>query len=205
MTGFNAGGEHDPYWAEVVLLMNLDLDMLDAKGHTVANTGGVSISSGAAVFNGSNYLSVDHSDFAFSAQNYTAEFYVKLSDTTGGRYLFSNTSSAYIWLGPLGTGMLTCSVHGNATTPVPVSPDQWMHVAFVRDTTARLYIDGVLVHSVESPLGLGGSKWEIGRAYTVTGGGSPGLNGYIRNVRFTKGVARYTTNFTPPTAPFPNS
>jgi hypothetical protein len=43
----------------------------------------------------------------------------------------------------------------------------------------------------------------IGRRWDTEGTASY-FSGYIDELRITKGVARYTANFTPPTAAFPN-
>lgn len=84
--------------------------------------------------------------------------------------------------------------------------NQWAHIAVVRSaSTITLYLNGVSIGSVASSVnltGTTGSLW-VGTTGDTTAGGA--INGYIDDLRITKGVARYTANFTPPTAPFPDS
>ena len=83
--------------------------------------------------------------------------------------------------------------------------NQWAHIAVVRSvSTITLYLNGVSIGSVASSAnltGTTGSLW-VGTTGDATAGGA--INGYIDDLRITKGVARYTANFTPPTAPFPD-
>jgi hypothetical protein len=80
----------------------------------------------------------------------------------------------------------------------------WYHVAVVRNSgTLRAYINGVSVGSssygsaiTNNPSG----SVQIGRSAYATSYNN-WLNGYISNVRITKGVAVYTGNFTVPTSP----
>jgi len=84
---------------------------------------------------------------------------------------------------------------------------QWDHLAVVRDSgVIRLYQNGVSVGSVSfsgALSGTTGSLW-IGRAGDWSSSAKTDLNAFIDEFRITKGVARYTANFTPPTAPFPD-
>jgi hypothetical protein len=87
-----------------------------------------------------------------------------------------------------GTAMIT-----GATT---VSTSTWHHVALTRSgTSLRLFLNGVQDGSATDS-----------NSYTGTGGVFVGndtgnyLNGFVDDVRITKGFARYTANFTPPTS-----
>ncbi|MEL0120796.1 MAG: LamG domain-containing protein, partial [Opitutae bacterium] len=85
------------------------------------------------------------------------------------------------------------------------SLNQWTHFAVaVENGTCYGFINGVLqdsnpnftaaANNSTQPLGIG--------AY---GNGDYVFEGYIDDLRITKGVARYTSNFTPPTQPFFNN
>lgn len=77
---------------------------------------------------------------------------------------------------------------------------QWQHIAYVRyGGRCFLFVDGVTAG--DSPLP------NIANVGTVFSG-SPtiflGADRHLCELRITKGVARYTGNFVPPTEPFPN-
>jgi hypothetical protein len=78
----------------------------------------------------------------------------------------------------------------------------WHHIALVGDgTDIKIYVNGTSVFTTTQPAWAAGTNpLFIGR-----GAGSPNFNGYIDEVRVTKGVARYIANFTPPTAAFPTA
>jgi hypothetical protein len=89
----------------------------------------------------------------------------------------------------------------NGTILQPLN--QWTHIALARQSgTSRLFVNGQLSvqrSNVYPTPNAANAKFQIGTASVYQG-----ANGYIDDFRFTVGVARYTSNFTVPTAPFPD-
>jgi hypothetical protein len=85
----------------------------------------------------------------------------------------------------------------------PLTASVWTHVAVVRvGTTVTLYVNGTSAGSYAS---AGTNLIYTGTKYIGSQSGSSNyMNGYMDDIRITKGYARYTANFTPPTAAFPN-
>ena len=86
----------------------------------------------------------------------------------------------------------------NFSTELPQS--QWYHFALVRSgSTVKLYIDGTADSTTRTDSGT----YLMGQSSTLTIGADGSGNdfrGYINDLRITNGLARYTTNFTPPTS-----
>lgn len=86
-------------------------------------------------------------------------------------------------------------------TASTISTGQFYHVAVVRSgSTVSLFVDGVSAGS-QTYSGTSQSRTEyIGGNFASNTNG--GFKGYIDEFRLTNGVARYTSNFTAPTAAF---
>lgn len=213
---------NDPYWNSVVLAMHMnDVGLTDLKGHAITLVGNAARSSAQSVFGGysayfdgyGDYLTTPAtSDFNFAAGDFTVEFFVYLSATaTSGLvafgpsgyvpiliYLTSNEFRFY----SAASGATSWNVASAVTFKTGVVSGQWYHIAVCRSgPTIRCFCDGVLGNSVSTSATLADSATALHVGDWV---GANYLNGYIDDLRITKGVARYTANFTPSTDPFPD-
>lgn len=91
--------------------------------------------------------------------------------------------------------------HGNQTWTYSSPTDQWVHLAFSRAAgVLRLFANGVLIQSQANSNVIGiAQAIQIGRSAD----GNYVFNGFLDDLRITKGVGRYTAAFAPPTEAFP--
>lgn len=92
------------------------------------------------------------------------------------------------------------------TAPGAVVADTWYHAAFVRKGDVfSIFLNGVLAATTtqaksngmsNTQLNIGGSRYGSGALWYV--------DGYLDEIRVTKGVARYSATFSPPPPQYPN-
>jgi hypothetical protein len=96
------------------------------------------------------------------------------------------------------------TVGGSGISGGALTLNAWNHLAVSRSgSTIRVFRDGVQQGTAtnSTPISPTGGASRIGDGILVP---SRQVNGYIDDLRITKGIARYTANFTPPTAQFPD-
>ncbi|ESY16292.1 MULTISPECIES: LamG domain-containing protein [unclassified Mesorhizobium] len=224
----------DPYWSNVVLLCGFEgadasTTMTDESlsAHALTTFGNAQIDTGIAppfgtsslLLDGSgDYLTTpDHADFNFGTGDFTIELFARTAVAGNNNYLLVQAGAApnisYRWRcnvtnqqdvayssNGTGTNNLVGAIGG-----VPLTT--WKHLCFERSgTKLRLYAAGVMDASSttigSSPLFDSTAVLAIGTSSTTTG-----FNGHLKEIRITKGVARYNNDsgFTAPTAAFPRS
>jgi len=93
------------------------------------------------------------------------------------------------------TAVVLGTFFGSSTAVLTVGT--WHHIALVRESgTCTLYVDGTSVASTTESGSIDGQNLAIGGYYDT----NFLYDGYLDDLRITKGVARYTANFTPPEA-----
>jgi hypothetical protein len=147
--------------------------------------------------------------FAFGTGDFTIEFWI--NRTNNGCYIFGNTTTSiatcYICSVTVGNAVNFSAANGTSsvTTTGTITAGTWTHVAITRSGNVfRIFLNGTLdvTSGTLTPNYSTESVFAIGNAGTIA---VQGLNGKIDEFRVTKGLARYTTSFTPATAEFPNS
>jgi hypothetical protein len=125
--------------------------------------------------------------------------YMTLLDTGG-----YTGSSSVLFQTTITSGALVIYCAGvSITESSNPSLNTWYHYALVRSgSTATLYRNGTSVGSATSTSNItSANPFYVGGS---VGGGGYYLDGYMDDVRITKGYARYTANFSVPTAAFPD-
>ncbi|RWO53689.1 MAG: LamG domain-containing protein [Mesorhizobium sp.] len=228
------GGGGDPHFANVVLLCGFDgadgsTTMTDESqaGRTLSVFGNAQLDTGVAPPFGTSSLLLDGTgdyltapdseDFNFGTGDFTIEMFVRTAATANSNYLLVHAGSSgnisYTWRCNASNqqdvvwstnGIGTFNLVG-ASGGVPLTT--WKHLCFERSgSKLRLYADGVMETSsttiLASALFNSSAVLAIGMRSTST---TNGFNGHLKEIRITKGVARYNSDagFTVPTAAFP--
>ena len=208
---------------------------LSDRGHTVTFANTAQISTAQSKFGGSSLLLDGDSDYVdlprttnqLVSEDFTIEFWFRInsgagSETVGlfgsyytgggGKGMLMQSSATYNqvffqWMYGSGSGTDWAYLNQTQGTRTALSNNTWYHVAVTRSgSTWRLFLNGTQEDSVtqSDQLTDSGSTTRLG-SYGPSDSASHRLNGYIEDFRITRGVARYTSNFTAPTSAHPTS
>lgn len=207
----------------------------DQKGKTWTAGGNAQIDTAQSKFGGASLLldgagdyilSSPSADFNFGTGDFTIEAWVYVA-ADSAQSAASNQRIANIFGLDNATTIIgldfsiqaSSSVTGtglgiyNGTTTYAVtgtiSKTVWHHIAASRSgNDLRFFLNGTQMGATQN---VSGASFGSSTLTPKAGGRNFGsnynyyLNGYIDDLRITKGVGRYTADFTPPTAAFPDS
>jgi hypothetical protein len=192
---------------------NLKLVANAAAVTNATNNSNIS-STNALYFNGGDYLISDTcGDIGVSGLDYTIEAWIYITAwPTAGGGIFSKgtagtTSSGDIIALDVRTNEIRFHTDGNyvsasLTTSTSLSLNTWYHVAVSREGNVhRLFLNGTLEGSTTQSYNVSSTSVSyIGTNQYDLGASTRSFYGYMQDLRVTKGLARYTSNFTVPSA-----
>lgn len=220
----------DPHWSSVAALLHFDgadgsnIFTDEVSGNSWDAHADAAISTAESKFGGASGLFVSGLDylsmtskpgFLLGSNDFTLECFIYLKATATnfpgiiGKRTSSTSDANWGWgFNNSNKPFFQWSTTGSDSPFIswnnPISNTTWTHLAVVRNgSTISCYTDGVLDNSGSITGSIHGST-QIVTIARISSGSVIALNAYLDEMRITNGVARYTSNFDPPTAPFVN-
>jgi hypothetical protein len=197
------------------------LNNIDTVGNAkVGGTDPTKYGSNAMAFDGTgDYLSMPDDDtFNFGSGDWTVECWfnrtgggTRVAQVVFNQSVTGASSDSALFLGAGNNGLsLYLSTSGTSwtnfiETSTAPSLNAWSHCVWQRrGNTLEIYLDGTLQTVVSGSSSFSGTIFNSSKNIEIgTQSSSAYLTGYLDDLRVTKGVARYTANFTPPTDALP--
>lgn len=195
------------------IIDNTGKNVIETAGNAQVNTTIKKYGTGSLSFDGTgdwlNFVTYSNDLYNFGTGNFTIEGWFYRTTTSGRMDLLGRYVDATNGFG-VATSLTSSGdmqfYYGNSvliTTPGSVwSANTWTHFAVVRSgTNLQIYVQGIKQNTVTNSTSMSsGNPLVVGAA----GNRTQPLNGFLDEIRITKGVARYTANFIPSTAAFPD-
>ena len=205
-------------FANAAIFDNSGMNNLETVGNAQVNTGVVKYGTSSMYFDGSGDYLVPTSagsnvTSALGSGDFTVEFWVYFIGGLGadivlydGRPLSTNGVYPTIYVNSSSQLSYVVSSSDRITSGSAFITNTWYHIALARTgTNTKMFVNGTQVGSTYSDSNnyLSAARRPVIAINGFNETAAP-LNGYMDDLRITKGVARYVTNFTPPVARMPN-
>jgi hypothetical protein len=202
------------------IIDNTMINNLETVGNAQISSAQTKFGSGSMYFDGTEdwLTTLTNPNLVLGSGDFTVECWIYTGTTgsrsgiIGNRTYPSPDGGNAVWcvvLNPTNSGGFGYIYFHTDATPVlgsstNFSANTWFHFALTRSgTTFRMFLDGTQVGSTTSSINLSSTAtMYVGKEGARSDQSGP-LNGYMDDFRITKGYARYTSNFTPPTSAFP--
>jgi hypothetical protein len=206
-------------FTNAAILDNAEMNDLETVGNAQISTSVKKYGTGSMYFDGTGdwLMTPNRTNLNVGSGDFTVEAWVYTGSTSQQVIIGANRNSDGVGafmlnLNYTGKVRFFCSYSGGTILDYNVgsgtiSDSAWHHIAATRSgSSLRIFIDGTQTGTTNTTLGTASIDNAIAD-YRVgsTTDGALNFNGYIDDLRITKGYARYTSNFTAPTAAFPNN
>lgn len=183
-------------------------NVLETVGDAKIRTDVKKYGTGSMYFDGTGdylVLTGNVDNFVFGVGDFTIEFWLYLNANQTSIVYDQRASGAQGLYPELYINTNSIRYYTNSADRIvgsTLNNQQWYHIALARSGTAtKLFVNGTQSGSTytDSNNYINGTNRPVIGASASSLGSDP-FNGYIDDLRITKGVARYTANFTPPTS-----